>query len=58
MDQVKFYKGCLPHILLGPVLNPLTHLLLSLWKNYHSNTSKTHGADGGEIDYALTFYHC
>ena len=26
MDQVKFFKGCLPQILLGPFLNALTHL--------------------------------
>ena len=26
MDQVKFYKGCLPQILLGPFLNTLNHL--------------------------------
>ena len=28
MDQVKFFKGCLPQILRGPFLNNLTHLLL------------------------------
>ena len=28
VDQVKFFKGCLPQILLGPFLNNLTHLLL------------------------------
>ena len=27
MDQVKFFRGCLPHILLGPLLNTLTHLI-------------------------------
>ena len=27
MDQVKFFKGCLPEILLGPFLNALLHLL-------------------------------
>ena len=26
MDQVKFKKGCLPQVLLGPFLNTLTHL--------------------------------
>ena len=26
MDQVQFFKGCLPQILLGPFLNTLTHL--------------------------------
>ena len=26
MDQVKFFKGCLPQILLGPFLNTLSHL--------------------------------
>ena len=25
MDQVKFFKGCLPQILLGPFLNTLSH---------------------------------
>ena len=26
MDQVKFFKDCLPQILLGPFLNTLTHV--------------------------------
>ena len=26
IDQVKFFKGCLPQILLGPFLNTLSHL--------------------------------
>ena len=26
MDQVIFFKGCLPQILLGPFFNTLTHL--------------------------------
>ena len=26
MDQVKFLKGCLPQILLGPFLNTLTQV--------------------------------
>ena len=26
MYQVKIFKGCLPQILLGPLLNTLTHL--------------------------------
>ena len=29
MDQVKFFKGCLPQILLGPFLNTLTHYIAS-----------------------------
>ena len=29
MDQVKFFKGCLPQILLGPFLNTLSHLFLN-----------------------------
>ena len=28
MDQVKFFKDCLPHISLGPFLNALSHLSL------------------------------
>ena len=28
MDQVKFFKGCLPQILLGPFLNILSHIKL------------------------------
>ena len=28
MDQVKFFKGCLPQMLLGPFLNTLSHLKL------------------------------
>ena len=26
MDQIKFFKGCLPHILLGQFLNALSHM--------------------------------
>ena len=26
LDQVKSFKSCLPHILLGPLLNTLSHL--------------------------------
>ena len=26
MDQVKFFKGCLPQILLGPFLNIFSHM--------------------------------
>ena len=26
MDQVKFFKGCLPQVLLGPFLNTLSHM--------------------------------
>ena len=26
MDQVKFFKGCLPQILFGPILNTLSHI--------------------------------
>ena len=29
MDQVKFFKGCLPQILFGPFLNTLSHLFWS-----------------------------
>ena len=31
MDQVRFFKDCLPHILLGPFLNALTQI--TLWVN-------------------------
>ena len=30
MDQVKFFKGCLPQVLLGPFLNTLSHLLFDM----------------------------
>ena len=30
MDQVKFFKGCLPQILLGPFLNTLSQMLILL----------------------------
>ena len=38
-EQVKFFKGCLPHILLGPFFNTLSHLsvaqsLISFMNNY------------------------
>ena len=29
-DQVKFFKGCVPQILLGPFLNTLTHMIYNL----------------------------
>ena len=29
MEQVKFFKDCLPHILLGPFLNTLSHLIVT-----------------------------
>ena len=29
MDQVKFFKGCFPQILLGPFLNTLSHFMSS-----------------------------
>ena len=28
----KFFKGCLPHILLGPVLHTLSQIPLEYWK--------------------------
>ena len=28
MEQIKFFKGCLPEILLSPALNTLTHICL------------------------------
>ena len=28
MDQIKVFKGCLPHILLGPFLNTFSYLLI------------------------------
>ena len=28
MDQPKFFKGCLPEILLGPLLNTLTQVIV------------------------------
>ena len=31
----KFFKGCLPQILLGPFLNTLSHLYLSCSKTFH-----------------------
>ena len=41
MDQVKFFKGCLPQILLCPILNTLSHMLrhtffiISSQKHHH-----------------------
>ena len=32
MDQVKFSKGCLPQIVLGPFLNTLPHMSHSIFK--------------------------
>ena len=39
MDQVKFFKSCLPQILLGPFLNTLTHMLLFTQQNSSSRLS-------------------
>ena len=49
MDQVKFFKGCLPQILLGPFLNTLSHMwcvarfgtILQLYN--FKNAKNTHG---------------
>ena len=30
MDQVKFFKGCPPQILLGPFLNTLSHININI----------------------------
>ena len=30
MDQVKLFKGCLPQILIGPFLNTLSQMILTL----------------------------
>ena len=38
--QVKFFKGCLPQILLGPFLNTLTQVNLRLLKIFESRTRK------------------
>ena len=32
MEQVKFFKGCLPQVLLGPFLNALSQLYLRVVK--------------------------
>ena len=37
VDQVKFFKGYLQQILLGPLLNTLSHFLLSLSGKTYSN---------------------
>ena len=34
MDQVEFFKGCLPQILLGPFLNTLTPIKVSRLSEY------------------------
>ena len=35
MDQVKFFKGCLPQILVGLFLNILTHIYYQHITTYH-----------------------
>ena len=37
MDQAKFFKDCLPQILLGPLLNTLSHLTFGRIINVKSN---------------------
>ena len=39
----KFFKGCLPQILLGPFLNTLSHLLVFLLRNSHWRCSVRKG---------------
>ena len=39
MGQVKFFKGCLPQILLGPFLNTLTHIMIQIIFNIHALNS-------------------
>ena len=42
MDQVKFFKGCLPQIFLGPFLNTLTCFLLcgnNIFIHFEKNNS-------------------
>ena len=34
--HLKFFKGCPPHILLGPFLNTLTQLFKTFWKYLHN----------------------
>ena len=34
--SAKFFKGCLPQILLGPLLNTLSHILFGLSVHYIS----------------------
>ena len=34
MDQVKFFKGCLPQILLGPFLNTLAHMCVFILRPF------------------------
>ena len=52
--QFKFFKGCLPQILLGPILNTLSHLspmlqfyirgyLYTAFKGYRNVKRKTNG---------------
>ena len=36
MDQGKFFKGCLPQILLGPFLNTLSQILMEQFDSYTS----------------------
>ena len=37
MDQVKFFKICLPQILLGPFLNTLSHMQPLVFEHFYSN---------------------
>ena len=38
MGQVKFFKGYLPQILLGPFLNIVTHIIVSFSEKFlHAN---------------------
>ena len=40
MDQTRFFKGCLPQILLGPFLNTWTQLLIIYQSNIHNHYAK------------------
>ena len=53
VDQVKFFKGCLPQIFLDPLLNTLTHIRISQLIGY---TSHLVGFNG--LKFGLRVFDC
>ena len=49
VDQVKFFKGCLPQIFLDPLLNTLTHIRISQLIGYTSHLVGFNGLSLGFV---------
>ena len=60
MDKVKFFKGCLPQISLGPFLNTLSHIFFSFFLNIFSKQFRWRLRLSGiswSVGYIFQIYH-